>query len=174
MCSHGRGRWFEPSRAHQSNQSLSESNRPEPRHPSTRFPNDYSSQRCHTRSRTSGVWRWPIAVLAVSRSPWLALALHIPVKRPAGQPAAVSIRSGRIGHSSGSYGYHFVRRLPAPHPSGACATKCSRHFVRSSPAPERLRKIRLERIFASAPQGRGAGRHRAIPPASMMPVTDAG
>jgi hypothetical protein len=43
-------------------------------------------------------------------------------------------------------------------------------FVRSSPAPARLRKIRLERIFASAPQGRGAGKRRVNSRAAAMPV----
>ncbi|MGB5611188.1 MAG: hypothetical protein WBM67_00905, partial [Sedimenticolaceae bacterium] len=46
--------------------------------------------------------RWPIAVLAVSRSAGLGLSQHIPVLRPMGQPAAVPIRSWQIGHSNGS------------------------------------------------------------------------
>ena len=48
--SHGRGRWFEPSRAHQLNQLVR--NRDTPRLGSQTII-------CHTRSRTSGVWRWP-------------------------------------------------------------------------------------------------------------------
>ncbi len=44
---------------------------------------------------------FPIPILAVSRSLRLGLTLHIRVQRPAGQPAAVSIRSKRIVHSTG-------------------------------------------------------------------------
>ena len=109
-----------------------------------------------------------------SRAFRLGLMPHFPVRHPAGQPAAVSICSRQIGHSSGSYCYHSVRRIPAPHRCAACASNRSKRFGPSSPAPERLRKTRLERIFASAPQGRGARMRRANSPDSGMPATDAG
>jgi hypothetical protein len=62
------------------------------------------------RTMTLCYRRWPIAVPAVSRSPWPGLTLHVHLQRPLGQPPAVSIRSKRIGHSIGSYGYHSIER----------------------------------------------------------------